>query len=234
MKPKTATPRRGDASLLDLLFMLIAVAVVVMVFFPMVAKRTTRSSRIGCVNNLKQVGLSFRWWLGDNDDKFPAQVSTNAGGVKELVASGAVYPHFVAISNELGTPKILLCPHDAARLPATNFVSLRDTNISYFVVPEADETIPEMWLSGDRNLATNTVPLKAGLFLMPTNRVMSWTAQLHQHGGNVVFADGSVQQLNSRKLHESATNALGAYYATNAPRAYYGTEPKVTFRLAIP
>ena len=226
MKLKTTSARRGDASLLDLLVMLIAVAIVVAVFLPMFAKSRARPKRINCVNNLKQVGLSFRMWAGDNDDKYPAQVSTNAGGAMELVASGAVYPHFTVMSNELSTPRILICPTDAKRNYATNFTTaLRDANISYFVVPEASETVPEMWLSGDRNLATNTVPLKRGLFTMPTNRVMSWTAQMHNLNGNICFADGSVQQYSSTRLYQSITNALQAYsVVTN----------NTSFRLAIP
>ena len=92
-------------------------------------------------------------------------------------------------------------------------------------MPEADESIPNLWLSGDRNLTTNTVALKPGLFTMPTNHVMGWTSQIHQNAGNIVTADGSVQQFPSRRLQQSATTALNAYYlaTTNA-----------TFRLAIP
>ena len=225
MKLKTTSARRGDASLLDLLVMFIAVAIVAMVGFAYLNKPRVTGSRIYCVNNLKQVGLSFRMWAGDNDDKYPAQVSTNAGGAMELVASGLAFPHFNVMSNELCSPKVLLCPSDAKRRCATNFTTLRDANISYFVVPEASETVPEMWLSGDRNLATNTVPLKRGLFTMPTNRVMSWTAQMHNLNGNICFADGSVQQYSSTRLYQSITNALQAYsVVTN----------NTSFRLAIP
>ena len=143
----------------------------------------------------------------------------------ELVASGIVSPHFTAMSNELGTPRLVVCFGDKKRTAAVDFSSLRDANISYFAVPEADETIPELWLSGDRNLATNNVALKPGLFTMPTNHLMGWTSQLHSNHGNICFADGSVQQLSSAKLQQSATNAL---------RAYYEATTNVTFRLLIP
>ena len=63
------------------------------------------SKRIVCVNNLKQVGLSFRIWYGESVDRFPMQVSLTNGGTLELVRRGAVWPHFLVMSNELDTPK---------------------------------------------------------------------------------------------------------------------------------
>ena len=225
MNTKTASSQRGDAGLLDLLAILVAVAIVVVIGFAFISRpRRSTAPRIHCVNNLKQVGLAFRLWSGDNGDRLPMQVSTNDGGTMEFVASGTVFPHLAVMSNELGTPKILACPADQSRKPATNFSGISDINISYFVVPEADETRPEMWLSGDRNLATNNIPIKRGLFTMQTNRVMSWTAQLHNHKGNLAFADGSVQQLADSALRRSAFDVLTNYQAiTNA-----------SFRLAIP
>ena len=48
-----------------------------------------RSSRLGCDNNLKQIGLAFRTWAIDNDGRFPFNVSTNTGGTMEFCATGA-------------------------------------------------------------------------------------------------------------------------------------------------
>jgi prepilin-type processing-associated H-X9-DG protein len=226
MKLKLASAQRGESGLLDLVVILAAVMIVgIILILPSLARHMARTSQINCANNLKQVALSFRLWGQDNGDKFPARVSTNEGGVKELVADGKVFPHFLAISNELGTPKLLVCPRDPQRTSATNWdSSLSDAKISYFVVPEADEAVPEMWLSGDRNLATSGVPLPPGLVGIPTNRGVSWTAEVHKHQGYVAFADGSVQLLSNATLRASATNALRAWLVTtNSP-----------FRLVIP
>jgi hypothetical protein len=225
MKPARASAHRGDTTALDLIAIIAAVAVVAAVLLPALAKSKSRTSRIGCINSLKQVGLAFRIWACDNGDKYPAQVSTNAGGVMELVAAGWVAPQFVVMSNELSTPKLLHCPNDPQRIMASVFPGLSDTNVSYFVVPEADETLPEVWLSGDRNLATNNVALKPGLFILKTNQVMSWTTAIHNNYGNLGLADGSAQEVTSRKLMESATNAL---------RAYYEATTNASFRIAIP
>jgi len=226
MKPSMSSHQCGKASLLDLLVMLAAVAAVALVGYAYMHRPARRmSSGIGCVNNLKQVGLAFRLWAGDNNDKMPMQVPTNLGGSMEFVASGNVFPHFAVMSNELGTPKIIACPKDVAHTYGTNFGNLSDTNISYFIVPETDQTSSEMWVSGDRNLATTGLPLKPGLFWLPTNRVTSWTSQVHSNQGNICLVDGSVYQYSSAKLQQSATNAL---------RAYHDATTNVTFRLLIP
>ena len=84
---------------------------------PALAAAKRKAQKINCTNNLKQVGLSFRIWEGDNDDKYPQAVSSTAGGASEYVAhgNGTVTPTapsaydagmvFMVMSNELSTPE---------------------------------------------------------------------------------------------------------------------------------
>jgi len=51
----------------------------------------------------------------------------------ELVEIGIVYLHFQVMSDELNTPKLLICPQHARRNFATNFAGLKNGHISYFV-----------------------------------------------------------------------------------------------------
>ena len=146
--------------------------------------------------------------------------------LKEFVAAGGTFRQFQVMSNELGTPKILLCPDDSARSWATNFTTLKEVNVSYFVVPEADVGDASMWLVGDRNLTVSGKPLLSGLHWLPTNSPMGWTAQMHENKGNISFANASVQQLSNAKLRESAAAALLAFQKSNATNA--------PFRLLIP
>jgi len=225
MKLKAFRTNRGDMGLIDVLAIVAAVVVVLGLVLPMLAKSQAKGCRINCVNGVKQVGLAFRIWAGDNNDKFPMQVSTRAGGTMELLGTSPVAAQFIVMSNELSTPKILLCPYDTKRTQVANWTNLTDANLSYFVVPEADEPLPQMWLTGDRNLTSNSVPLKSGMFTFKASTLMSWTADMHKHQGNLGFADGSVQQITTKLLQTAATNALDAYYqaTTNS-----------SFRIAIP
>jgi len=226
MRTRRAPQQRGEG-MLDVLAIIAAVAIVACVaLLPYMARSRPKTKRINCVNNVKQSGLAFRLWAGDNNDKFPMQVSTNAGGTMELVGSGFAYPHFQAMSNELSTPKILVCPNDSQRVSAANFnAALSDANVSYFVVPEADETMPEMLLVGDRNLETNRVALKPGMFPFSSSRRLGWTTAIHGRQGNLGLADGSAVQTTVTRLQEHLANSM---------RAYFDATTNTSFRLAIP
>lgn len=106
---------------------------------PALKEATTKADEIACVNNLKQIGLAFALWAVDHDDKFPFNVKTNAGGTLELCARDErgfeenAAPHFLVMTNELFSPKILVCPADPARQPATNWASLTASNVTYRV-----------------------------------------------------------------------------------------------------
>jgi hypothetical protein len=96
-----------------------------------------RAVQITCVNNLKQVGLAFRQWALDNADQFPFNVSTNAGGTRELCDRGTdgfernAACHLLVMSNELNTPKILVCPKDKRRQPGVSFTGLEAAQVTY-------------------------------------------------------------------------------------------------------
>lgn len=92
--------------------------------------------QITCVNNLKQIGLEFRIWEGDHKDKYPFDVSTNDGGVMELVpvkdgVRQNSYLVFQCMSNELRSPILLICPQDKSKLIAATWGSLSESNVSY-------------------------------------------------------------------------------------------------------
>jgi hypothetical protein len=99
----------------------------------------SRGQSFMCENNLKQIGLAFKVWAIDHDNQFPFNVSTTAGGSKEGCFRGNdgfdqnAAIHFKVIYKELSDPKILACPADAAKRPATDFTSLEAMNVSYLL-----------------------------------------------------------------------------------------------------
>jgi len=82
-----------------------------------------RAMSIQCVNHLKQLGLAARAWGIDNGDINPANL--------------------LQMTNEMSTPKILVCPADTGRQPAANWSSFTSANCSYeYLAPSAPDTEP--------------------------------------------------------------------------------------------
>lgn len=156
---------------------------------------------MGCINGLRQVDLAYRIWTGDNEDKYPMEVSTNIGGAMELAAKGNAAAVFQVMSNELSTPKVLLCPNDPHVLAATNFgPGFASKNISYFVGLISYTNSPVAFLSGDDNFQVGGVPVKSGVLEISSNTAVKWTIERHGHAGYVGLADGSVEMVSDYDL----------------------------------
>ena len=202
-------------TLIELLAIITIIIMVAGALLPAVARARARSKGICCNCNLKQVGLSVRIWANDHADQYPMHVSTNQGGTKEFVAGGNAFRHFQALSNELSTPKILVCPGDPDRKVAADFFTLSNSNLSYFISLDAKEEYPQMFLAGDRFIAMRGFGSQ-NILPLATNSPVFWAAKVHRKTGvgNIALSDGSVQQLNSSTLQQSlltqdaATNRL--------------------------
>jgi hypothetical protein len=190
---------RGGFTGWDLLVVLVTVSLAVIVLPAFLCRARVSCGRSRCISNGWQIGLAFRLWSGDHQEKFPMRVSTNEGGSLEFLGSNDVFKHFLVISNQLNNPKVLTCPKDQDRRFPTNFATLNNGNLSYFVGLDADETIPQMILSGDRNLSTNG-RFMSGILTLTSNSTISWTKEIHVHRGNLGLADGSAQQTTDSGL----------------------------------
>jgi prepilin-type processing-associated H-X9-DG protein len=200
MKPRFSNKPTNALTRVEVLVVIAVLVVAVALILPVLAKAKRKSSRISCANDLKQIGIAFRLWEGDNNDKYPMQVSVTNGGAMELIATGNVAACFQVMSNELNTPKILLCPEDTRRVLATNWSTLNNSNISYFVGLDADQSRPQTFLSGDDHFAIDGTLVKSGLLNVWSNAPIAWTKARHDRVGNIVLADGSVQMLNNFQL----------------------------------
>ena len=188
-----------------LLVVIAVLAILAAMLLPALASAHDRARRIQCFNNLKQCGLAFRIWEGDNGDKYPMDVPMAKGGTKEFTTGADTFRHFQVMSNELSTPKILVCPADT-RVAAINFVHLKNQNVSYFVGLEANDANPQRFLDGDRNITGESDPENGILKLVPGQRV-SWTQDIHVNQGNLGLSDGSVQQYSNSGLREALKNS---------------------------
>ena len=202
MKLRGKQPQLRAMTLTEVLVVLFVVVVLGAAFLPLLARSRIRSNRIGCVDELRDIGLAYKIWTGDNQDKYPSELSVTNGGAMELAATGNVVAVFQCMSNELSTPKILVCPDDASHHWATNFsVNFTAKNISYFAGLDTDPSQPQGILSGDDNLLINGQPVRPGVLNLGTNSA-TWSPDRHKNAGmlsfgryygNVLLSDGSVQ-----------------------------------------
>ncbi len=176
---KKLLKEKSAFTLIELLVVIAIIAILAAMLLPALAAAKKKAQKINCTNNLKQVGLAFRVWEGDNNDRYPMAVGTATGGASEYVQHGATAATalnpsmvFLVMSNELGTPKILYCTSDNFHnQAATNFTVPDITGmsfvnnaiqsaqtaigkVSYFISGDATETDPQAVMTGDANIGT--------------------------------------------------------------------------------
>ena len=165
-------------------------------------------------------------------------LSTNQGGSAEFKSNaGQPVPlnfyHLYVMSNELSTPKVIICPSDAGRTIGTNWThilnpatsaGLKNKGNSYIIGYNAQDTFPSMVLSGDRNITNNATGgqgppttvnaptpkdgLSANLGTNQTGTMgAGFTKDTHQSSGNIALGDGSVQQFTTARLREQLRNS---------------------------
>jgi prepilin-type N-terminal cleavage/methylation domain-containing protein len=209
----TSRPERGRAfTLIELLVVIAIIAILAALLLPALAVAKAKGYRAACVSNLKQIAVGFRIYANDNAEKFPWVLTVAGGGSQD---SADWTDHYRVCSNELNTPKILLCPADKKKTMQEKWQLLDgDRHISFFIGLDCDEKKPQTILSGDRNVYSGNGGLELSWNLALLSSLdAAWLEDIHKNKGDIVLTDGSVHQTSTMQLRDQISTALHA--ATN-------------------
>jgi prepilin-type N-terminal cleavage/methylation domain-containing protein len=241
---KAFRPRVQRAfTLIELLVVIAIIAILAALLLPALARAKQKAQRAACVSNMKQVCLGYVMWVHDTEaNNVPARVYWYDGGLRQggTPPAGTTQPtwmsagfqnnawfHFAWVSNQIDSPKVLVCPSDKEKIQALNFGAGADggyvhpnyqsKSVSYGVYVDGGisqagvEVAQEHVLITDRNLNYDSIASSCSSGIAPARQanrgstVFGWQTQQkygHGDGGQAGLIDGSVNAVTTKGIRD--------------------------------
>ncbi len=197
--------RSGSFSftLIELLIVVAVVALLAALAFPAFQLAHNYSIRTGSLSNMRQVGLGFLDYAGDNDGNLPGRT----------VGTSDKWP--LLLTNYIGSTRVYVAPGDtnAARMTPAQLVANSPNNTSYIFNGFNDQgayTDPsfQLKLYGLSRLTGlillgQKFPGKGDFYMdfVEGNQINVVMTSAFQGGANYVFADGSARYLTTNQYN---------------------------------
>ena len=112
------TNHKRAFTLIELLVVITIIALLLSILIPALGKARSLTKRIVCKNNLRQIGLAMRLYLGGNDDFYPScdPYDPLPNGFWLWMGRGwrSFVEPYLGGNIDVKNPSVLFCPEDQA------------------------------------------------------------------------------------------------------------------------
>jgi prepilin-type N-terminal cleavage/methylation domain-containing protein/prepilin-type processing-associated H-X9-DG protein len=223
----------GGFTLIELLVVIAIIAILAGLLLPTLARAKESGKKTSCLSNVRQVGLAYQGFLGDNDDRFPAYVTerTAPAGTPDTAEARAPYSYRQVLLPYISGVAVFKCPdglkwpdpqpgawfntdygnnHNEANLPGASqrawFTAHPDFGFNETVTASSLSRPTEFILLADAGRSDNT-PSRGGMYPQPWAFDVSSQARMlgrHANGtANIVFGDCHAQSLQINQTWHS-------------------------------
>ena len=220
-------------TLIELMVVIAIIALLAALILPALTRAKEQARCVKCLSNLHQVCLAYKTWALDHEGHYPWSLPPEEGGTYGPSA-GQSYSNFLSLSDELVTPKILVCPSDRATKATVTDWSTgpdgllhsgnRNYAVSYFAGLDAFDSLSFTLMAGDRGLtggkSTGCASVADGagvpaMDLTPsTYAKLTWDSSVHGVRGNIGVSDGSVQKTTRAQMTNLVAEAYNGIKAS--------------------
>lgn len=128
--PPTRVPRASGFTLIELLVVISIIAILAALLLPVLSRAQEKGRRVGCLNNIRQIGLGSQLYAGDFNGHFLADSRTEKPGTRSSSDDDLTHFH----PDYIASIGAFLCPSTRNFIGVTNLIYVSQYDKSFALV----------------------------------------------------------------------------------------------------